>query len=301
MGTKQLPLPGEIVKKSNVLCRARWSVDSLWEPRLVALVASKVKQSDKDFDTYQIPITELMPPGSRGGSDYKEVSGIIDNLMGRVLHIENEEQSPYKWRKYALFSFCGYREKEGLIEVRFDKDLKPHFLELKKNFTEYGLFEYMLLPSIYSQRIFELLKSWDDKPEVTMNLGDLHKVLEVPESIRKKYPDFRRRVLEKAHKDITARTSLDYTWEPITKGKAVVAIRFIFCRAENKLPRMKSLALRRAERYQSQKNNALAKSVIICMQDHGVEESKEVQECSDERPRTNKCKLCLRWRSPSLF
>ena len=60
MAERQLPLPGEIVKKSNALARARWSADSVWEPRLVALLASKVKQDDEDFQTYEIPIRELI-------------------------------------------------------------------------------------------------------------------------------------------------------------------------------------------------------------------------------------------------
>ena len=45
MAERQLPLPGEIVKKSNALARARWSADSVWEPRLVALLASKLTSS----------------------------------------------------------------------------------------------------------------------------------------------------------------------------------------------------------------------------------------------------------------
>ena len=51
-------------------------------------------------------------------------------------------------------------------------------------------------------------------------------MLEVPESM-KRYPDFRRFVLEKAHKDIN-KTSFYYEWEPVKQGRTVVAIRFIF-------------------------------------------------------------------------
>ena len=60
MAVKQLPLPGEIVKKSNALARARWSAESVWEPRLVALLASKVRADDTDFHVYEVPVTELM-------------------------------------------------------------------------------------------------------------------------------------------------------------------------------------------------------------------------------------------------
>ena len=36
MATRQLMLPGDIVKKSNELARAAWAVESVLEPRIVA-------------------------------------------------------------------------------------------------------------------------------------------------------------------------------------------------------------------------------------------------------------------------
>ena len=57
-------------------------------------------------------------------------------------------------------------------------------------------------------------------------------MLEVPASM-KRYPDFRRFVLEKAHKDIS-KTTFFYEWEPIKQGRTVVAIRFIFNKREVK-------------------------------------------------------------------
>ena len=51
MDVKQLMLPGKTVKKSNALARARWSPDSVWEPRLVAMLAAQIKPGDTDFHT----------------------------------------------------------------------------------------------------------------------------------------------------------------------------------------------------------------------------------------------------------
>ena len=70
MAVRQLPLPGEIVKKSNALCRASWSADAVWEARLIAIVASKVNQEDKEFYEYEIPISEIFK-GHKGGTTYK--------------------------------------------------------------------------------------------------------------------------------------------------------------------------------------------------------------------------------------
>ena len=71
-----------IVKKSNALIRGQWSIQSVWEPRLIALLASKVHVNDKDFKVYKIPIIEVTG-GEHGGKNYKELESIIENLMGR--------------------------------------------------------------------------------------------------------------------------------------------------------------------------------------------------------------------------
>ena len=155
MAMKQLMLPGEIVKKSNALARARWSAESVWEPRLVALLASKVRQDDTDFQVYEIPVGEIMR-GSTGGKDYREVESVVDRVMSRVLTIRDDKG----WTKYNVFSRCRYRAKDAVLELGFHPDLRPHYLNLQKHFAQYNLLEYLTLPSIYSQRMFEFLKSW---------------------------------------------------------------------------------------------------------------------------------------------
>jgi len=224
MAERQLPLPGPVVKKSNALARASWAVKSVYEPRLVALVASRVRREDKDFQNYEIPIKELIGEADDGGRSYKLIADVVDNLMGRVLTIEK----PNGWIKYVIFSRCEYDGKKGCIRARFDPDLKEHFLDLKSHFTQYSLMEFLLLPSIYSQRLFEILKSWSDKPEATIKLNDLYEMLDVPPSHRSDFAAFRRRVLEKAHKDICSKTSFQYEWIPIKSGRSVATIRFAF-------------------------------------------------------------------------
>lgn len=78
--------------------------------------------------------------------------------------------------------------------------------------------------------MFEVLKSWDDKPEITISLSSMHETLNTPESFRANFAEFRRRVLEKAHKDITKETSFSYEWEPVKHGRAVTGVRFIFAK-----------------------------------------------------------------------
>ena len=225
MAERQLILPGNIVKKSNAAARARWGSGSVWEKRLVAQVAALVRTDDVEFQEYEIPVAKLLRPGDDGGKIHNLVEETAELLMSRVITLPLPKKG---WAKYNVFSRCVYDRERGVLNARFDPDMKPHYLALKSHFTEYGIIEFLMLPSTYSQDLFELLKSWCDKPEVTVDLSYLHEQFDCPTALRSNFAAFRRRVLEKAHKDIHKLTALKYEWEPIKKGKAVVAVRFVF-------------------------------------------------------------------------
>jgi len=225
MGIKK---QNKIVKKSNALIRCQWEIESLWEPRLVAILASKVTVDDEDFYVYEIPISEILGLGY-SGRDSAELSNVVDRVMSRVITVYDGDGRG--WTKYNVFSRCRYKPRKGLLELGFHPDLKPHYLNLKEKFTQYSLSEFMSLPSTYSQRLYEILKSWDDRTEVELSLEELFEMLDVPESLRLNFAFFRRRVLEQAKKDIVDRagSTLFFDWEPLKKGRAgkVVAVRFV--------------------------------------------------------------------------
>lgn len=272
MTTRQLILPGEIVKKSNALLRAHWSPGSVWEPRLVALLASKVRTDDEDLQIYEIRVSELL--GAKyGGSDIKIIETAVDRAMGRVLTIRDGKG----WVKYNVFHRCRFRPEDGVLELGFHPDLKPHYLGLQERFARYNLLEFMLLPSVYSQRLFEVLKSWSDKPECTISLSDLFPMLDVPSTLQR-YPDFRRKVLERAHRDITSKTGLVYEWEPLKQGRGVAAIRFTFGGRASQVAKSKKQS-------SSCQNNVLVKKALECFQ-------ASRGSCSPNSGR--KCEICLR-------
>ena len=273
MAQRQLVIPGPVVKKSNALARASWSVKSVYEPRLVALVASRVRADDQDFQDYEIPLSELLG-GSSDGRTRQMVADVVEGLLGRVLTLPR----PNGWAKCNVFSWCEYDSKSGCIRARFDPGLKEHYLGLQSHFTQYSLMEFLLLPSTYSQRLFEVLKSWSSLPESVIDLTDLFEMLDVPASLRANFKDFRRRVLEKAHKDITTQTGLRYQWEPIKQGRAVAAIRFTFGARSAQASDKKNQA-------QRSRDNELLKKAVSCFQASGAS-------CS---PKGNKqCELCKR-------
>ncbi len=284
MGRKQLPLPGEIVKKSNALARARWSAESIWEPRLVALLASKVRADDTDFQVYEVPIAELIGKADKNssGRTYLDLANVVDKVMSRVLTIKDDKGKG--WIKYNVFSRCRYRPEDGTLELGFHPDLRPHYLNLQAQFAQFNLMEYLMLPSVYSQRIFEILKSWSNCPEAIISLAELHDMLDTPESLRPDFAQFRRRVLEKAYKDIHDKTIFSFEWEPIKQGRTVTAIRFIFAGGKKALvQRTKQEADKKKGKDKNNKNFVAA--VACAKKKNGI--------CTLQDNKKMVCKLCI--------
>ena len=270
------------IKKSNLLARAAWSPESVWESRLVAIVAAQVHQDDKDFTMYRVPVTDLLAGAdvTNTGRVYKALDELTDKAMTRLVKIKEGRS----WIKYTLFSKCQFTEGERSLLVRFDPDLKPHYLELKKHFTTYSLAEFLSLPSTYSQRIYEILRSWDDCVTSEISVTDLHEMLCAPPSLRKNFYDFKRRVLDKAHKDITEKTRLRFEWEPIKKGRKVIAVRFYMGRKT--MEKAAKKAKRISQQKQTNKNNALFHAAVQCATQHP-------DGCGHLRGTKDCCKACM--------
>jgi plasmid replication initiation protein len=275
----------EIVKKSNDIIRASWTVDSVWEPRIVAHLAAKIHVKDENFKVYEVSIADILGH-QYGGHDLKELEKTVDNLLSRPITIY---ESSTRTAKYNIFSKCVIDSKKGILELEFHTDLKPHFLQLQKNFTQYSLTEFLSLSSIYSQRLYELLKSYRGQGYIDLTLDELHKALDFPVALRNNFYNFRKKVLEQADKEIVrGNLSLQYRWMPIKSGRGgkVTAIRFSFG-GDKALREGDDEELIRAK---------LAKQSSSCY--FGL--MKRKVECTPKPTKSAKCKYCVEHGNMSL-
>lgn len=233
MGTQQLTLPGEIVKKDNRLVRSKLNISSVDASRILANLVACIHTDDKSLKrVYRVAVKDFLTDTS--GRGYTRVKGLCRELAQVTVELEEPDpDGPHPiFEIGTIFSRIVY--KKGIVEAEFNGHMAPFLLDLQQCFTQYSLTEYLKLPSVYSQRIFEILKSWSGKPEVILPVSELHRLLDSPDSFQANFAEFRRRVLEKAHKDITEKTSFRYEWEPVKIGHSVEKIRFIF--SSKKLP-----------------------------------------------------------------
>lgn len=235
MGMQQLILRGELVKKHNELVRSKIDIGSVQGSKVLACLIACINNNDIEFKSiYRIAVKDVL--SDLGGGSYRQIKNICTELRRSGVDFEIKDPSGEPaFITVSFFSRIEYRK--GIIEARFntsDPLIANCLLNLRDNFTNYNLIEYLALPSLYSQRLFEILKSWSGLPEIVIPIAELHRLLNTPPSFRANFKALRVYVLEKAHKDIFAHTSFRYKWEPVKVGRSVEKIRFIF--AEKRLP-----------------------------------------------------------------
>lgn len=264
MAVQQLTLPGTTVKKHNDLVRSRINISSKTASRILACLVACIRHDDTRFkEVYSVPIKDYLPPdedGGKGGKQYRLVKEACRELATATLEKEwPDPNDPNGDPIFLVMTFLtSIKYRKGRVEAKFNPEMSELLLQLRGFFTEINLIEYLNLPSLYSQRLFEILKSWSGLPEVVLSVGELHRLLDTPASFRADFRQFRTRVVEKAHKDIHEKTSLRFEWESLKSGRSVEAIRFIFAggrraiagemKADAKEDKRKRLQAQRAQR-----------------------------------------------------
>ncbi|MCP4487277.1 MAG: replication initiation protein [Gammaproteobacteria bacterium] len=162
-----------IVVQSNKLVEARYSL-TVGEQRLIFAMASMIHPDDVDFFMYEMQVKELAELLNFDLKyAYFEIDKITDRLMERVLRIPEEKG----WLKIGWVSSSRYNRDKGTVSFKFDPDLKPYLLRLKREFTKSKLMILTRFQSIHSIRIYQLLKQYRKIGHREFNLDELKEIL----------------------------------------------------------------------------------------------------------------------------
>lgn len=214
----------KIVKANEIIQKARFELNLL-EQKTFCYAVSKIKPNDAINQEYTISI-----------NDYCDVCGISRN-SGKTIHdVKNafktlRDKSFYLLNENGDFVLIGWLSKVrispkcGKITFKFDEDLQKYLIGLENNYTQYSLLCVLPMRSSYSIRLYEILKSYIGlKQHVKVfEIEDLKMRLCAP---YERYPDFRRKVLEYATREINLYTDIEASWQPIFKGRRVEKIQF---------------------------------------------------------------------------
>jgi len=223
------PKKMNIVRKSDVLVKARYKLNPL-ALKFITLVIANVKKSDENNKEYIFKVKDFMELADK---NYKELYNELDEATEELLKSPLKIQKEKGFLKLNWISSAEYHEGEGYISFKIDSKLKPFIFDLQERFLKYDVKNILPLKSGYSIRMYEILKDWYNTSERYNNSKKVEKIAEVkwiretlqlPASY--KYNMFKRRVIEKAQKDLERNTDIKFKFEEIKTGRKVTHIKF---------------------------------------------------------------------------
>jgi plasmid replication initiation protein len=232
-----------VVKVEHSLNTARYSLTPV-ETDLILKMVAEIKNEDEDFKPYSFKVTDL--EGYFGKRlDRRTLKEMARNLMKKPLTIDKEDGGFLVCNWVSSFE---YKAKMGLIELTFDPKLKPYLIQLQDElYLKTDLRQILKLPSQHAKRIYMLLKQWELKGSLEVEIAEWQKILEIKKSM-KLYGTFKKSVLDVAVKHINEKTDLNVSYEPKKTGRAythlVWKIRTKSSTRRDELPKFKAWFLK---------------------------------------------------------
>ena len=222
------------IKSNDLIQKNRFEL-SLPEQKTVAYICSMIKPIDLKDSIQGIPYQleyefnireycKICGIDYDNGKNYLDIKFTLKRLSDRSMWLETETGEVLcRW-----LSKVWINKRSGIVKIRIDEDLAPYLFNLKEKFTQYQLYNILAMKSAFSVRIYELIKSYAYQKNKIFEINELKHLLMV-DNVKsyERYPDFRRFVLEPAQKEINKLTDLNISYEPITKGRKVVKIKFV--------------------------------------------------------------------------
>jgi hypothetical protein len=205
-----------VIKVEHSLNTARYSLTPV-ETDLILKMVAEIKNEDEDFKPYSFKVTDLEAYFGKQ-LDRRTLNEMARNLMKKPLTIDKGKDGFLVCNWVSSFE---YKAKIGLIELAFDPKLKPYLIQLQDELYLKGdLRNILQLPSEYAKRIYMLLKQWELKGSLEVDIPDWQRILEVPKSM-KSYGNFKIKVLDVAERYINEKTDLTVSYEPKKTGRKI--------------------------------------------------------------------------------
>lgn len=208
--------------QSNFITSGRYEMSAL-EKNILYIVLSQLKKNDPHGKIYLISTKDIS--GRTGESiNYESFKKATEKMLSRVIEgiLPNGNLL-----QISFISHAEYIKTQGVIEIGLSPKIIPFFIDLKNNFTTFGLDIALSLKSIYSKRIYEILSMYKnfENPSFIVNLKDFKKTLEIihPVTGKDKYETFslfKKNVLDCAEREINGHTDILFSYVAIEGDKS---------------------------------------------------------------------------------
>ncbi len=253
-----VPYEDDRYAKSNFLISSKFK-SSLNENKILAISLSKIQKKDYIVDpetkdlVCQMKASELRKLlDVKGGSFYKSLEMTAASMTSRTIGFSDPESHHFEY--VSAVNKATYEN--GVFTIYYSHHFVPYIAELSTNYTLLSLPTMLQFDSVWSFRLFELLKSQCYYPkgqerkdgvfrinmklsELKLDLGavnseldsvrkilnnstapDYDKAIErSPEKTFNDWYEFRRKVLDTATKEINEKTEMEVSYTPQKSGR----------------------------------------------------------------------------------
>lgn len=238
----------KVYKADELLQKARFTL-TITEQRLILYAITKIKPTDTAFTEYEFKLKDFYSVcGISGKESYTEIKKQCMALKSKAWWITVLDDTGSEWESAVTwFNTLRTNKKSGKIRIKFHEDMMPYLLELSKQYGETGNyftsydFKYILpMKSIYSIRIYELLKSYQKNNKSWWFKFD--KLKQILDCVNYEWYDFKRRVLEPGINEINKFTDLSIEYSTVKDGNKTDEIIFLMNEKDH-LEKMKAKSL----------------------------------------------------------
>lgn len=212
----------QIVVQSNYLIEAHYRL-TLQEKRLILWLIKEIGKEDLGFKKYKLSITEfakMMELNPK--TQYKEMKKVTKSLITRPIEFDNLETKGTMQMSWLCFAH--WEPKKGICSLEFHPELQPYLLQLKSHFTKIGFADFLGLRSVYSVRIFELLAQYDVMGKRIMSIENIRSWCGILKDEYQLYAHLKSRIINKAKKEINAKTEYEVDYIEIKESRKVTAL-----------------------------------------------------------------------------
>ena len=220
----------KVVTSNNFLRACGLEHTTLKARKLLYLAISQCRLNDNQFYEYKISARDFADLMQISPSHvYDEADSITDELMkGFIKYIPDGKK---RFKKFHLFERCEYTDNAEII-FELHKEMTPICLDLKRDFSQPLLSDFLRMRSNYSMILFHYfvmkMKKYPGTKRISFycSLEELREVTGCDNKF-KQLGQFREKVLDRAISEIYSNSGIDINYTYKRKGRTVIGFNFI--------------------------------------------------------------------------
>lgn len=225
-----------IVNKSNDLVRHKKLKKiplTLTEKKLINFAIAELTPEQLKGDTFPEQVFDVKEfcdaIGVRERGYQKALRELTLNILSKPFEIIKPNfKGDVTLSQLNWFTVCEYNTNKSTITLQFHKDLGPHVLQLKNQYTTYRLEDTLQVKNIYTLDWYELFVSYSSmKNSLEMDMKEIREFL----GVLKKYGrdiDVIKACVRKPIKEINDKTDMQVEMEEIIEKQKIVSVVFNF-------------------------------------------------------------------------